>query len=973
MSTIETTLMSIKEELATADEIMINKSILKEKSEMANKKRCRSSRRILKSCMDQMLLERYYKMQNKMEKESTTLDQKNKKGKKAKDKTFNIFDAKVHRFNDLKCIPSGILTMSNSHPYSNPLVAISRENGYVEIRDPNQKFRLVSDIPGFVCVDGDDDNDSLIDPRQRGTSLGGNNSTKKQVDSLVWLSEAYENARDLREANRMEPLLFSSSSSSKKNDINFADNKHTPYRRLYGACQSTGSLFEIDYHSQSLIKNKIVGSGGGAIFCLSSHPTSFDCAGMGYICAGCEDGSVRIFNQDLELKWTLPTTGAPIISICWQRSTKDTIQTHGNKGYSTEEEEDKVCALAGSIIYAGCADGTIRKYDCFSSSNNLVRWKASYRITLIESGNSEASTKPWSLQVFSKNGVLVSGDSLGQVQFWSPEGGVLQDTFIQNQQLTPVLDVCIEPMHERQVFASGIDSRVICIEQTTDFLHRKNSRSQDRWKLAQNKRPHTHDVRSLIITSRIAPTLTSSQKQAGTPGKRTINGEKKASSSALALSSDSSSSWIRKVFPVLCSGGMDTKLCHFDIINVASAKVRRTYSYFGKICVAQQQHNEQKNSSNKDGKTIIISVQRENKIDFYQINTVKTLSKSAFFSSNTKDDEENPRGDPPLDYDDEEDKHFVGSIEMKTKFNFSCSAISSDGKFFAVSDSTNLYVFHLEYSSDDDDDDEDDDLMGEDMDDNSSGKKLQVRPTLLQHKVKKMKQPCTSLKFVSNFESPSEDKDVRLVCATSAGPINLFKITFDPSSNNNGDEDDYDENRADADVELEYTFNRHLIAQEDGSINDKKKIVLPVQKMEISPNLEYLACQQYNPGRTDSIHVYSLKDSSNYYFKVPRMEVTNALQITSDEGSEQRELYDIPTSATTFQFSKSNVPSLIVACANYAFYIFDLTSKSLVEWSKRVGTPMAHTLPRQLTDRFMEFPSFLAFNKSTVNRFVMVS
>ena len=100
---------------------------------------------------------------------------------------------------------------------------------------------------------------------------------------------------------------------------------------------------------------------------------------------------------------------------------------------------------------------------------------------------------------------VVSGDSLGHVQFWDGGTGTLLDTFRQNDDGADVLDLAVSGDGMR-VFASGVDSRVICVERSDQHQHARGQRAAEtvgaqdaRWMLTQAQRPHSHDVRSLAI------------------------------------------------------------------------------------------------------------------------------------------------------------------------------------------------------------------------------------------------------------------------------------------------------------------------------------------------------------------------------------------------------------------------------------------------------------------------------------------
>ena len=132
-------------------------------------------------------------------------------------------------------------------------------------------------------------------------------------------------------------------------------------------------------------------------------------------------------------------------------------------------------SLEGSVLFAGVADGTIRKFvvssilqsnratgsvphamstglvlnnsetntrigtttvenDIKSQSSSSVlaglQWKASARMT-VENRGQRTATKIWALKALD-NGTLISGDSMGNVQFWDTTAGTLLQSFEHN-------------------------------------------------------------------------------------------------------------------------------------------------------------------------------------------------------------------------------------------------------------------------------------------------------------------------------------------------------------------------------------------------------------------------------------------------------------------------------------------------------------------------------------------------------------
>ncbi len=269
--------------------------------------------------------------------------------------------------------------------------------------------------------------------------------------------------------------------------------------RLFGISQK-GFIFEVDL-SQLSFKN-VQESYGGAAWCISTSSTHATLA------VGCEDGSSRLFSYkdgDLRYAKTHPTTGSRILSICY----------HPVKPQ----------------LYLGCSDGTVR---CIESESGRSR----FRITgdLVRG----ATTMIWSLIVLSDS-TVVTGDNRGHVQLWDGEAGVLMVSF--HQHTAEVLALAVSP-DESHVFASGVDSRVTCIQRmrnrsrsgsnlsaATKFAGAEElSPVNGQWVYTTSHRPHSHDVYALAVS-------------------------KKGSAQ-----------------PLLLSGGMDCKLCVYSIGDFASVR-----------------------------------------------------------------------------------------------------------------------------------------------------------------------------------------------------------------------------------------------------------------------------------------------------------------------------------------------------------------------------------------------------------------
>lgn len=534
------------------------------------------------------------------------------------DPNENEISVQVHRFRNANYVPKAIIRISAT-PYSPdnnhcPYLAISREGGGVELVSVNEKWKCVGKVEGI---------------------------RNRNVDAMAWVCGNYQDVTNvIGEDASSNPSFF-----SKDHELAYAAHAK---RKLFGGSRD-GTLFEIDFKTKS--HKGVIGSGGGAVFCLTS--LSQDCEGTGRTCAqmiasGCEDGSVRIYEAAgfpdksdvnypcLNLVSTLPSVGSAITSIAWLPGTK-------------------LNGLDGGTIFAGVADGTIRQFQCCLSTQNpsitgsafraistgsvlnddaltsrteghvdslfALQWKAGPRIT-VENRGRRTSTKVWALAVLN-DGTIVSGDSMGNIQFWDSKATTLIQSFEHNPNNADVLDLAIN-FKQNKILASGVDSKVICIERVPDTM---------KWVLTNQQRSHSHDVNSLAIVYMSDPT---------------------------GCCSNSNS----KTRELLCSGGIDTRVCSYFIDNMKKYRSKVAYKYPTKAPVAMS------------CKPRILSIMRDDKIDFFQL--ARHPPSSAIISV-------------------DEHQIYIGSVSIQSSFNLVSHDLSNDGRFLAISHSGGSFLFSLEF------------------------------------------------------------------------------------------------------------------------------------------------------------------------------------------------------------------------------------------------------------------------------------
>jgi U3 small nucleolar RNA-associated protein 4 len=547
-------------------------------------------------------------------------------------------DVSVHRVRHLNYSPKPIICLATT-PFdsrADDYVALSRDNGNVELRSPDDKWKTVATVTGM---------------------------STRTVDVMAWTCGSCSSDEQQEPGSLTFPQTHTRAQSR---------------RTLLGASRD-GTIFVIDFaHGRTVA---VTGSGGGGVFSLVSLCGKNCCCSDSSGCpqlvaAGCQDGSIRIYHVvkddasiKLELVSTVPCAGTAVLSLAWQRTKEN--------------------SLGGSVLFAGVADGTIRRLDCVSTksrhtgtsistgtvvSNETHIWKSTLRMTLETYGRS-TPTRVWALQALA-DWTLVSGDSLGHVQLWDGNSGTLIQGFDQNDNKADVLSLAVSA-NECRVFASGVDSRVICIERPVTIL----TTGPPKWVMTHAQRPHTHDVKAM----------------------------------AMCKQRDGN-----HAYELLCSGGVDTKLCTYAMKDFGKVRPKNLYPWpcVSPISIASESR--------------ILAMRREDRVDLYKLAPSTSVTTAPVLVA--------------------EDETLIGTIEMKGKNNLVCADISSDGRFLLASNSTGLTLFRLDYT-----------------DDGNGRVSLQPRKVEI---ARPLRIPSLAVKFVSNN---------RIACASFDGPIHLLKVDEDPA------------------------------------------------------------------------------------------------------------------------------------------------------------------------------------------------
>eukprot|EP00941_MAST-03F_sp_MAST-3F-sp1_P001741 g1741.t1 len=368
-----------------------------------------------------------------------------------------------------------------------------------------------------------------------------------------------------------------------------------------------GKIFEVDLVKMCFVNG--TDSFGGAVWSFASMP------GNNMLAAGCEDGSVRLFE--------IESDGLHLVST--------SIGT---------TKEGHCGALAwhpsGKVLFAGFADGKIRRIEIATTQTGRVTMNNSFHITLENYGSQDA-TIVWSLLVL-QDMTVISGDSLGHVQMWDGTVGTLLRSFACFEQEGDVLTLAASP-DNKSVFASGVDSKIVL------FRHISEKSSGSKWVKSASRRVHTHDVYSLAV------------KQ------------------------------IAKDRTVLVSGGVDTKMCVLDLKNFTNQR-----------SPPQILMPFQKDAVSFGGlrrRLVLVQDAKRAKLQLWQLgNGAKSLENESVSTPTnfTKDSDTLPPSTPIHLL---KDHTLLSVIKMSGTNALSCSSVSNNGKWIAAATVRGVKLFRL--------------------------------------------------------------------------------------------------------------------------------------------------------------------------------------------------------------------------------------------------------------------------------------
>ncbi|KAL7752726.1 U3 small nucleolar RNA-associated protein [Sorochytrium milnesiophthora] len=230
----------------------------------------------------------------------------------------------------------------------------------------------------------------------------------------------------------------------------------------------SGSLngFITEWDLTTLRPKTVVDANGGGVWCMAVNTDGTQ------MVVGCENGSVKLYDLsdgNFEFERGFDPQKARVLSIDWHPD-----QRH---------------------VVSGSGDSTIRLW---TADNGHV----AQRMTLEKRKNRHTSV--WAVKVLKyvplhligqigKDGTIVSGSSLGAVEFW--DGKLGTRIAMINTHAAAVLCLAVSK-DGKTVYSGSIDHKIAAIRYVKDDTGKSNA---ERWITSNGRRYHNHDIKALCL------------------------------------------------------------------------------------------------------------------------------------------------------------------------------------------------------------------------------------------------------------------------------------------------------------------------------------------------------------------------------------------------------------------------------------------------------------------------------------------
>uniref|UniRef100_A0A7S0C7J7 Uncharacterized protein n=1 Tax=Proboscia inermis TaxID=420281 RepID=A0A7S0C7J7_9STRA len=392
--------------------------------------------------------------------------------------------------------------------------------------------------------------------------------------------------------------------------------------------------------------------------------------------------------------------------------------------------------------------------------------------------------------------------------------------------------------------------------------------------MTSKQRPHTHDVRSL----------------------------------ATLHDNDSN-------HEILVSGGVDTKLCSYQLDQFLERRPRKIFPWPTRSPVqlsSQGSGSGEGGGNTKGDNSRFLIMTRAECVDLYilpLLPTTTTATDATIDAVNVNSDGLTQIGTIRL--------HEEGTTDAA--YNIHTSRLSPDGTWLVVGTNHGTRLFSLSLS--------------QTIDEETICEIVHVAvPDIVQTMI------CSSFGFTPDNSS--------LVCADSVTDT-LTVLAL-------GEQ-----------VSVQHTFHDLLPAEED---DVPTTATVPISQLEFSHDGQWMAVLRNSlhsdTTSGDAIDVFNLT-TMHHWWTLPKLQTapTASTEIVTNT---TRTNYSITalkflggsTPSTPDTTKKSIQPSLIVTCIDSSFYLFNVGPKTLSEWSQDAGIPIAPNLPPNLVSKF-DYPTHI--------------
>ncbi|KAG0142783.1 hypothetical protein CROQUDRAFT_662108 [Cronartium quercuum f. sp. fusiforme G11] len=428
--------------------------------------------------------------------------------------------------------------------------------------------------------------------------------------------------------------------------------------RLFGTNGGEEVLeWEWDGSQAGIIKRTLPMPPSIAVWSLAVCPQSK------ILAIGCDDGTIRlasIADNQLELIRKFDPCKSRLLCVAWGMvDFRKKPRANGKPNGKARKNIN-----SSTFVVAGCADSSLRKWDV-----NTGRCVGRMPVDKLQG----EQTLVWTVAVIEK--FIVSGDSLGNVNFWDPASCTRVQTIRAHR--ADILCLVASP-DGNEVFTSGVDQKTC---QLTLINNRIEAGKPDlsKWILSAWRRLHSHDVRALAMSPPYVPP----------PETGSLSSEK------VVLLSHT---------PVLISGGLDMSLV------LCSAASPLSYPRTFQIGGSSLPPNPISDSSIVFGDSIcrkisyatrrvpvcqlsphcrLLVCRRDRGISIWRLPSREAPEVATSYSRSSL-------AEPETAW------HKVVDMELKCQTNLVTSAVSPDGKWLSVSDLYEVKLFSLNCNSEGD-------------------------------------------------------------------------------------------------------------------------------------------------------------------------------------------------------------------------------------------------------------------------------